>query len=333
MRHSRWLAALAACAMVVFVAQHLWGASPKVQRQPEPEVAAPSTRSRDDTLTPPTSAPAPPALLGVAASLRGTEPDGAIRIAPDGTVQLDLELRLRFDYYLSSYGERSLAEIRVWLESELKGRYPKLAVGEVMRLFDLYLAYQAATTRLDGIKTPLERLKALHALRVELLGARMAEGFFGAEEQEDSHTLARQALAANGQLSPKESAQQAERLISTLPEPAREALVQSVELGAAVDQTRAFDAEGISAAERFAKRQEKYGPAAAQRLQALDAKRIEWRTRLSDFRHQRDEIVSDASSTAPHRAQAVERLISRLFADPAEERRVRALELESRSAY
>src|SRR5471032_2818489 len=88
---------LAATALVVIGLQGLPAAAPRAVSAPAPADATPLA----------------------ATSLAGTTPDGAATAAPDQSLVLDPALIRRFDYWLTTVGERPIAAIRADVERDL----------------------------------------------------------------------------------------------------------------------------------------------------------------------------------------------------------------------
>src|SRR4051812_13980530 len=90
-----WIAAAALVAALFVAAMQL-----------QHEEAAPKARLEPD-------------LFPFVRSLEGTRPDGDIKVAAGDLLVVDAELGRLFDYYLSTVGEKSIAEIHAAIEREL----------------------------------------------------------------------------------------------------------------------------------------------------------------------------------------------------------------------
>lgn len=243
-------------------------------------------------------------------SLRGAELDGEVAWLPDGSVRIDLALRRRFDHLLSALGEVSLAQVRSRLLSELTPVTTAERVAAVMTVFDRYVAYLEAVTRLQPEADARQRLQQAHDLRIERLGAETARAFFEDEERADAWSIARRELLTRGEATPEKLAE----LDALLPPEARAVVKEAAELRDTVDDTARFDAEGVSAEERRRLREAKVGAEAALRLGALDAERAKWNERVEALKARR-RTLDEAQ---------LEAVLERDFSE-AERRRVRAL--------
>ena len=137
-------------------------------------------------------------------SLSGTEVDGGVRADEQGRLIVEARIRRMFEYYLSTLGEASLAEVKTWVAHHLNENLPASAAREAWSLFRDYLDYRRgleAITQpgpdadMDAVARTMERR---NALRREKLGREAAQAFFGAEEAYDEYMLRRRAIAQNG---------------------------------------------------------------------------------------------------------------------------------------
>ncbi|MDX1561004.1 MAG: lipase chaperone, partial [Marinobacter sp.] len=93
-----------------------------------------------------------------AASLSGTEIDGALTADGNGELVINLEVRDFFDYFLSTVGEVSPETAIQQIEAMARNHLPEPASTQALALLDEYLAYKQASlevmqTRLDPART------------------------------------------------------------------------------------------------------------------------------------------------------------------------------------
>lgn len=232
-QYRRWLTTLAVPALVAGIA--IWWFQPEAPADNAGAAASSDSPALTDApaQSPGSTANAPakpasdvevvtqtPASLGpepFAASLQGTDIDGALKADRHGRLIVNLETRDFFDYFLNTVGEvspeQALEQIRALATSSL----PPEAAADAMDLLDQYLLYkqQALTvqaTPLDPSRQsdPDYRLQMLEGafadlkqLRQGVFSPEVHEAFFGLEEAYGEYTLASLAVAARTDLSPE----------------------------------------------------------------------------------------------------------------------------------
>jgi len=256
-------------------------------------------------------------------SLRGTSADGEISLDAGGRLRPDLGLKRYFDYWLGLIGERTLAQIIELAQADLATRVPPAAASAVLKALTRYLDYLEQESR-RGLSADLDQRQIeLKALRREVLGAELAQAFFGEEERDTDLLLARRAILRDTPPSAQPAALAA--LERTREQGAASARLQSVLQADVETQTQALERTDADAATRLAARTVLVGEAAAERLADLDQARAEWDNRVSAFRQARSAIERDAALTKQARQAAIEALKRRDFSDP-EQRRLSALD-------
>jgi lipase chaperone LimK len=260
---------------------------------PPPLLATPSIAQRP---APKAQLPPAPALVAAteldldadpsrspnrASSLRGTASDGEVSINPDGSVRLTGELRRLFDYYLSRAGEMDQAQLLRWIEGEFERNYPAAVAAQLKTLLAQYQNYLRAlareTPRLRLLKDG-DRLAEMTTLRRQMLGATMADAFFGNEQAWDQFTQARRALASEVGMSAAERAQREQELQQQLPPDLAQAYRDQLTLDARLTQQLPADDKA-----RFAAREQLFGTDAAARFADLDQSRAEFERRVQAY--------------------------------------------------
>jgi len=252
------------------------GAPARFEPRPEPElerVSAPSP-------LPPS--PLPPSPL--APSLRGSEIDGGLAVDRDGHFVPDREALALFDYFLSARGEVDDAEISARIRSEITTRLGQPARDEALAFFDDYLAYRAEARQLAespriAAAGDLERrFQWIRELRRKHFGAKTADALFGDEEAMVLASIESRRVSMDPDLSDDERASRFAAIEDALPESIRESRRRTRAPVLGWQHESAMRAEGASAAEIHAYREQTFGPEAAARLAELDQDR-ESRTR------------------------------------------------------
>lgn len=224
-------------------------------------------------------------------SLRGTEPSGELRVDARGRFAPDAEALALFDYFLSATGEEPDAAIRARIVAEMRRRLAPQAAQEAEALLDLYLAYRAKAAEISE-SDPWERFQQIRALRTDVFGAALAESLFGEEERIVAVDLERRRVLERSDLAPEERESRIAALDAELPPAEREArrlTLAAVDLRAA---EAALRAQGAGEAEIRGERERRFGPEAADRLAALDARRAAWSDRVSAYRAERDALAA-----------------------------------------
>lgn len=257
-------------------------------------------------------------------SLRGTEVDGEVRFAADGSVIPDAGLRRLFDYFLSTMGETDVAGVRGLLRTYLQSRFDVALTERVLAVFDRYVAYQRALLEAPGARSsdPAERFAEARRLRRSLLGDAMAEGFFAEEEALAELSLKRRDIVAD----PALSAERKRELLDALDrEAGYDARTDAEVADLAARQAEDIERRGLDAAQRQAERSALWGPEAAERLAALDAQQADWDARVLRYIEARNRILQDPRLAPAQRTLEIAALRARMFSAP-EQRRIAALE-------
>jgi lipase chaperone LimK len=253
--------------------------------------------------------------IGLAPSQTGTTADGQIDAAGDA-LQIDDDLRRRFDYYLAGLGERPLDVVLASIDADLRASLPPAAARDASRLLRRYIDYKRAlasrTADLrgqgDDIAGLRARLDAQRRLRSQFFSAAESRGLFGWQDAYDDDALARFTVAHDARLTPSQVRQQLDELARhEAPEivAARQAPVQYLSVDDAVKAARA---SGADAATVHRIRAESVGEAAADRLAVLDRETADWQQRINAYLADRRAILADPTLDTAAKAAAIQRL-------------------------
>ncbi|WP_045453001.1 lipase secretion chaperone [Vibrio campbellii] len=207
----------------------------------------------------------------------------------DTTVDLSSQKDF-FEYSLSSLGEQDLEAIK---ETVNAGESQKNALGISSELFDTYLAYKEALSKLEPFEGGSLSLQELKRLDDAILA--MQRTFFTDEqiaqlfdEENRLRQLAIDKLAIQAaKLDANTHQQMLEETLAAQPE----YIQQSERNNALVLQLN--QASGMDAQEKYLTRVDLVGEEGAQRLQALDDKRATFNTSLNDYLKKRAEILNN----------------------------------------
>lgn len=239
-------------------------------------------------------------------SLRGTQPDGELRVDTNGRLVLDASLVRVFDYWLALTGEIADAQIRARLLAQMQGTHGDAVAQQAIAIFDRYVAMRAELAAQPPIADLEQRFAHLRDTRRRWFGAD-AEAMFGAEEDYLAQTLARRRLADDPEaLAAFDAARPAAQVAAE-----RDATAALV----ADEQTRQLDAAHATPEQRREEREQLWGTDAAARLAALDVQRADWDRRVADYR--RDRAGLDEAAAAALRGARF---------TPEERTRIEALE-------
>lgn len=271
-------------------------------------------------------------------SLRGTEKDGGYQLNTEGDLIVNAELKHRFDYYLSLYGERTLDDIEQLIRNDISHTLTGAAEEQALHLLESYLDYRRALVSVEdsfpsnGLSTDfsaqsLERfrhqLRALEMARLQFFSPVDASAFFGADLQYDYLMLEKLSLRQNGFLTEEQKQQQLAALAENSEE-ARFLRSQQHSLDT-LQRSREWARQGVSDEQIYQLQAQNFGSEAAQRLQTVRQKRAVLQQTLSDYLAQKSSIQQNSSFSAPEKAEMLERLKQRLFSE-SEQRRLPALE-------
>lgn len=323
------LIALAAIGLFL-AARRLWpetkpAATPAVAESARAVAARPTTApSAHGPEAMSASATAEPALGPMAASLRGTDEDGALRVDERGELIVDRGVAAFFEYYLSATGEESPATIKARILKRIHDKLKPPASDRAAALLDKYLAYREATR---GMKAGAEgdiaaRLEALHRLRKDTFGSADADKLFGVEERATAVAIEQQKIQKDPALSPEDRKRKLDALEAQLPDDVRKAREAALGPLRQQEEEQALRAAGATDEEIQRHRVETVGQEGAERLKSLDQQRADWKKRLAAFQAARAAIVQSQPPSVSRDA-AVEKLLNDSFT-PEERLRVKA---------
>jgi lipase chaperone LimK len=238
-----------------------------------------------------------------------------------------------FDYYLSAAGEESTEDIDQRIQQELARQLEAGALAQAMSIWHDYLTYKKELVEFDQqysahssqpekskqLQLLQQRQLALIALQDQIFGAKIAQVLFNFDRQLDGHTLEKAALLASD-LSEEQIQQRLINLSAQLPIETVVSLQRNNQQKALVEIDQQ---EGLSAQQKYQKREQQVGAAAASRLQVLDEKRVVWNTKMLIFKQQKQQL-EQAGLANEEFITSLDKLYNQHFA-PEERLRARAL--------
>lgn len=333
---------LLGCCLLVAVAAGLpWWLQDEGQATTVHGAAASPTVSKASMVASPTTASAAATMItgleNLPQSLAGTEASCALEADAAGHLQITIELRHCFDYFLAAVGEESTDNLIARIRAQLRNRLREPALGEAEGVLAGYLAYLRGVADIEQRlvapepgRMDLERIRQQReqvlALRAQHLAPEVITAFFGDDDAYDLYALARLEVMQNKALSPQDRAQQLAELEQQLPEDIKASLRtanQYLDLRTLTDDWRQ---RAGSADELRQIRTSLVGEEATARLEALDQENAAWDGRMSVWYAQRDAVLKNTGLSPEDRERQLADLRKSRFSSDAERRRVEALE-------
>lgn len=252
-------------------------------------------------------------------SLKGTQIDGAYPVGSDGHLLLNVSIKERFEYFLSTLGEFSLEEVLDLVREDIRSELTEPARSEALALFEDYIAYKRSLVELEkqlGSAASFEqydmsnmrlRLDQLRDKRREYLSAEAADAFFGFDETYDDFMLGKLEVMNNPQLSAAEKAAQISMLENQLPAELQDMRSETERISQIFAQTEKMKEQGASTQQLYAKNVQEFGPEAAERIAALEVERAKWQQRIEVYLAAK-KAIDNSDKTAAQKNQALQAL-------------------------
>ncbi|MBL8321693.1 MAG: lipase secretion chaperone [Acinetobacter sp.] len=288
-----------------------------------------------------------PAAAGSSHAMQARNPDGAPYFSPsqqdteincqirlDGAQRLIVNEQTRncFEYFITQYGEKSIDQIKQDFGAYIRQSYKEPALSQILALWSRYIDYRE---RLGGLQAPdisqddPQYYRAIYAgmqnLRKQFFSGYEIEGLFGAENTYHEYTLKRMEVMNDKTLNEGEKAGKLKALFDELPQDWKENLEQLNKLEDLRKLTADIKARGGSAEEIRQMRTSLAGPEAAQRLEALDTQRADWKNKVNGYLAERDSIMQSGMSNDA-KQKAVQQLRGQHFQTREEQLRASTFE-------
>lgn len=250
-------------------------------------------------------------------SLKDTDIDGAYPVGADGHLLLNVSIKERFEYFLSTLGEFSLEDVLAMVREDIQAELQEPARSEALALFEDYIAYKRSLVELEKQLGPAAgfeqfdmnslryRLDQLRNKRREFLSAEAADAFFGFDETYDDYMLGKLEVMNNPQLNTAEKTAQITQLENQLPAELQSMRSETERISQVFAQTEKMKQSGASAEQVYNKNVQEFGPEAAQRINALEVQRAQWQQRIDVYLAAKKTIeASDKSAQQKEQALA-----------------------------
>ncbi len=273
-------------------------------------------------------------LPTLAASLQGTEIDCPLEVDKQGKLVLNIGIRSCFDYFLSSIGENTeaqlIADIRLYLSSML----PATASPYGIKLLDQYIAYKHALMTLQ----PAQQAKSLTAesyqkmidamqnLQRQFFNREEIAAFFGNEQSFNQFNVDQLRINEDKTLTAQQKAAKTAALIDQLPATLADSIRPSMQYAALQQLTQEINARGGSPAELRAMRESLVGAAAADRLEEVDRDEASWKSEVNNYLSAREQIKNSGLDDTG-KQQAIDALRNRTFSSNEERLRAQTFEM------
>lgn len=266
-------------------------------------------------------------------SQQDTEINCQMRLDGAQRLLVNEQTRNCFEYFITQYGEKSIDQIKKDFSAYIRQSYKEPSLSQILALWSRYMDYRE---RLGGLQAPNisqddpQYYRAIYDsmqnLRRQFFSDYEIEGLFGAENTYHEYTLKRMEVMNDKKLSEGEKAGKLKALFDELPQDWKENLEQLNKLEDLRKLTADIKARGGSAAEIQQMRTSLVGPEAAQRLEALDTQRADWKSNVNGYLAERDSILQSGMSDDA-KQKAVQQLRNQHF--PSQEEQLRASTFES----
>ena len=287
-------------------------------------------------LSPPDSIAYAEYAIVLPTSLRNTPMPEHLDINDDGSLIINKKILHLFEFYLSAMGEESIEVIITRIKSSLREQLTAQVLDEALHILEGYLQYRNEITALkqaynQAIGANDYSLEHVINARDELIEARwrflskdVIAAFFAQEDDYENYMLGIASITKDNSL----SKEQKDNAISLLNTQAPSWLIEQQKSANQLNEYRQHHSElisqGASEDEIRALREQEFSIDASDRLSTLDAQRLLWQQRLSEYRVELATILAIEPDRQAQQAM-VDELRSRHF-NAQETRRVNALD-------
>ena len=251
-------------------------------------------------------------------SLNGTEVPDGLSVDKNGDLVLTPQLRDVFDYFLSTLGEEGLDTITHRLRAYFANTLPATAAIEANRILEGYLAWkqnlkhisEAGGARLERLD--LQDVQAQQQMERDscnqYMERRVCTVFFARQHIREDYALARFALAGDDNLKVGQKEQRLAALTASLPDPLQQQISHTSRYQRLQRMTAQSDKDAMGDTELRQIRENLVGPAAANRLEQLDARREDFDQRMTQWLNQREALLNNPGLSRSDRQKQVDQL-------------------------
>lgn len=255
-----------------------------------------------------------------------------LQLNSQGQLIVNEQVKNCFEYFISQYGERDISKIKQEFKDYIQQQYDAANSTQILDLWSRYLNYREQLSQISAPQAApdsLEYLKAIFQttanLRATVFSPIEIEGLFGQENIYDEYTINRTAILQNKSLNETAKANQLNALLKNLPTDLQQQLEQLNTLENLRQLSADIKARNGSPAEIRQMRLNLVGEAATQRLEQLDKQRVDWKSQVTQYLDQRDEILHSGLSDVA-KQQAIQQLKNKQFTTPEQQLRLNTFE-------
>lgn len=273
-------------------------------------------------------------------SLQGTDVDGEIIIDSEKNLVVTQGLRQLFDYFLSTKGEESDADILARMEAYIRSRVPQPAQNQTITIMQQYVAYLKELTHIEpaGGKTEnnidinliVKQKQQIAEIQRTYFDSKTINAFFGLGSAYDEYHIKLFKIKKNTLLTDKQKQLAQEKAIEEIPnEQLKSQLKAQKNYVHLIEQTKTLKENNASAEDIQKLRERMVGKEAADRLALVDIKNTQWQNRVQTYLNQRA-LILDSDMNETEKSLAIAELKNQEFTD-LEQKRLVAYEQLGRS--
>ncbi len=237
-------------------------------------------------------------------SLLNTPLPELLDVNQDGSLLINKKILHLFEFYLSAIGEESLELIVTRIKSNLKAQLKAQALDEALHILEGYLQYRNEITALKqeynqaagineySLEHVINARNELIETRWRFLSGDVIAAFFEQEDEYENYMLSLATIIRDNSLSQV----QKENAISQLNTQAPSWLIEQQNTANQLNKYRLKYNElvslGASDSELRILREQEFNVEVSDRLSTLDAQRLRWQQRLSEYRVDLDTILA-----------------------------------------
>ncbi|RLU02124.1 MAG: hypothetical protein D9N11_10845 [Ketobacter sp.] len=254
---------------------------------------------------------------------------------------MNADVRRVFDFFLNAVGEEQPKRVSDRIRAYIRWQLPLPAAEQALLVLQEYLALRDAMTleqhdlkvnayrfsdEADLTASTLQQQKQkLLDMRSRYLSPEVDRAFYEEEDIFDDYTLSKLALMEDDEMSSADKSAAIASLEAGLPLAIQEQIVAVSRIQLLAKLRKTWQMEQGDAAGLRQLRESVVGAAAADRLEQLDQKRLNWHSRVDAWMQTRNHILAQEALAFQDRQAGVSRARAENF-DTSELKRVQALE-------
>ncbi|MFT5594728.1 MAG: lipase chaperone LimK [Oceanicoccus sp.] len=248
-------------------------------------------------------------------SLADSPLPSSLDVNENGQLIINMKVKRLFEFYLSAMGEDTLAECIERIRHNLNQQLEADALTSALQLLEGFLQYQNHIghikndflARYDDQTYNLERVQemkqSVRESRSLFFSEEASLAFYQQEDEYDNYMIKKVAIRSDQNLTDEEKQSQYDLLTSESPSWISQQEHQASLINKVKAQEKTLRENGADQSSIYELRVENYGVQAAQNLAALDHQRAQWASRVSQYRLENEQILSNSSYTQAEKNQ------------------------------